>query len=86
MSIRKGLQKKESWVKIQQIEQKRISAFLDLNNSIGVIYAKVKEISVYLKELPNNRSNMIWVVLAKWTNFEKWFSYELNPQKEKIIG
>jgi hypothetical protein len=38
-----------------------------------------------LKGHPSGESR-VWVLIARWINFEEWFSFEKEPSLEKILG
>ena len=37
------------------------------------------------EKLKDNADYKVWTFIAKWINFERWFSYEKEPDVEKIL-
>jgi hypothetical protein len=63
---------------IAPFESMRSSPFIELDKSIRTGY---KILLCIRKDLGNTsyKDNKIWGWIAKWINFEKWFSYEKLP-------
>lgn len=38
------------------------------------------------EKLKDNADYKVWTFIAKWINFERWFSYEKEPDVEKILA
>lgn len=80
------MQSKDAFEDIQQREPNRTSAFSDLDNSIRAAYKILLELKSQFEEGPSKPQNKIWIALARWINFEKWFGYEREPRVEKLIS
>lgn len=63
-----------------------MSAFCDLDNSIRAAYKILLDVRNKFEEGPSKPQNKIWIALARWINFEKWFAYEREPRVEKLIS
>lgn len=100
-SIREKLEGKHSYKKIKEKEPKRVSPFSDLDNSIKATYRLLKEVlprlqnesdlmsstgsSVNTSASSSDGHNMVWLMMAKWINFEFWFSFEKRPRIEEFL-
>lgn len=65
-SIKKSMQAKEVWKRIEEIESVRTGAFLDLDKSIRNGYKILREIKDTLEEGAKSR---LWLVMSRWINF-----------------
>jgi serine/threonine protein kinase len=85
-SIKKTMEGKECYTKIiYPNEPKRVSSFVDLDKSIRTGYKILAWVKKELKGHPSGQSR-VWVLIARWINFEEWFSFEKEPSLEKILG
>ena len=75
-SIKKSMQTKEAYKSIIERQPNRTSAFSDLDNSIRAGYKILLDIKNQLEEGSSKKEFKIWIVLSRWVNFQKWFSYE----------
>lgn len=74
-TIKKTIEAKECYAKfIAPYEPKRVSSFADLDKSIRTGYKILRWVKEELREHPL-RDNRSWVLLGKWINFERWFSF-----------
>lgn len=73
-SIKKSMQNKEAYTSICEKEPHRTSPFCDLDNSIRAGYKILLDIKDQLEEGSSKKEFKIWIVLARWLNFERWFS------------
>jgi hypothetical protein len=62
-----------------------VSSFVDLDKSIRAGYKILRWAREGLKGQAC-RQNKMWVLLARWINFEHWFSFEKAPNLEKIVA
>lgn len=79
------MQSKEAYKDIIEREPNRTSAYSDLDNSIRAAYKILLDVRTQLEETPK-KEHKIWIGLARWINFEKWYAYEREPRVEKLIG
>lgn len=59
---------------------------MDLDIAIRATYKILLEALPKLKK--NSESNSIeyvWLIMARWLNFECWYSYERKPRIENLI-
>lgn len=62
----------------------RQSCFADLDQSIKATYKILQEV---IPQFEKNSGNVeyVWLVMARWLNFETWFSYERKPRVENLL-
>lgn len=85
-SIKKNMETKDCFTKfISPNEPKRVSSFIDLDKSIRTGYQILSWVKKELKGHPL-QDNRAWVLIARWINFEDWFSFEKEPNLEKILA
>jgi hypothetical protein len=81
-SVKKSMQPHPSYhTYILPYEPKRSSPFVDLDKSIRTGYKILLHVR---NELGRNalKENKIWLWLAKWINFERWYAFEKEPVME----
>lgn len=79
LKVKKTIEHKECFIKfIKPHEPKRVSAFIDLDKSIRTAYKILRWVRTELKDSIGKESR-VWVMLARWINFEQWFSFEKEP-------
>lgn len=76
-AIKKSMKTKDVYKLISEREPNRVSCFSDLDNSIRACYKILLEIR---KQLKDGEDNKVWACMSKWINFERNFSYELEPR------
>jgi hypothetical protein len=59
---------------------KRVSSFADLDQSIRATQKILSEVIPKFKKAENPAIEYVWLVMARWLNFEVWFSYERKPR------
>ena len=65
-------------------EPQRSSPFIDLDKSIRIGYKILLNVKNQLAASPFKDSR-IWLWLAKWINFEKWYAFEREPVLDMFI-
>ena len=76
-SIKESMKTKEANKEIKEKETKRVSAFCDLDYTLKYGYYILLEIKDQLDGKNKNEIDLkVWTFIAKWINFERWFSFE----------
>lgn len=78
-SIKNHMSEKEVYSLIKEKEPERVSSFSDLDNSIRAGFKILQDVLPQLKggkKDPSQKAlELVWVMMSRWINFERWFSY-----------
>lgn len=86
-SVKEKLHSKEARMEVKEKETYRVSAYCDLDYTLKYGYQILIEIKEQLVAMGKEETDFrVWLFLAKWINFERWFGYENEPSMAKVLG
>ena len=73
------MSEKEVYSLIKEKEPERVNSFSDLDNSIRAGFKILQDVLPQLrsgKKDPSQKAlELVWVMMSRWINFERWFAY-----------